>query len=173
MKHSRIILTGFMGTGKTAVAKGLAEKLDYDFLDTDEMVEVETGKSITQIFEAEGEAGFRTYEKRMLKRALERDQIVIATGGGAVIDADNRKLMKEKSFVIALSASPEMILERVSSVNQRPLLDEKDKDRLKRIKEMISHRSPFYAQANRIIDTTVHSVPEIVESISKILHDNH
>ena len=96
MKHSRIVLTGFMATGKTAVGEKLAKKLKYDFLDTDLMVEEETGMSITQIFEKEGEPTFRAYEKKMVKKAMERDKVVVATGGGAIVDPDNLKLMKDR-----------------------------------------------------------------------------
>src|SRR3989338_11106644 len=98
----RVILTGFMGTGKTAVAEALAKRLGYQFLDTDLMVEEETGKTITDIFEKEGESAFRVYEKKMIRKALEKEKVVVATGGGAVVDPDNLKLMKERGVVIGL-----------------------------------------------------------------------
>lgn len=167
MKHSRIILTGFMGTGKTAVGEKLAQRLGYEFLDTDLMVEVDTGKTITEIFEKEGEPAFRVYEKKMVRKALEHERVVVATGGGAILDPDNLKLMKEKGVVIGLSASPEAILQRVASMETRPLL--RTKDQLKKIEGLLSHRSPYYRQADKVVDTTMKRLHETVEEILKAL----
>ena len=174
---NRIVLTGFMGTGKTAVGEQLAQKLGCLFLDTDAMVEVATGKSILEIFEKQGEAAFREHEKKMLKKALENEKIVISTGGGAVMDDENRILMKEKGFVIALSASPEVILERVSQVDNRPMLKFEDKEekknqqeKLDKIKNLLSKRSPFYREANKIVDTTSKKIEETVSEILKLLN---
>jgi shikimate kinase len=167
MKHKRVILTGFMGTGKTAVGEKLAKRLGFEFLDTDLMVEADTGKSITEIFEKEGEPAFRTYEKKMVRKALEREKVVIATGGGAIIDPENLKLMKEKGIVVGLSASPEAILQRVASMETRPLL--RSKDQLKRIESLLSHRSPYYRKADKIVDTTMKRLDETVDEILKVL----
>lgn len=167
MKYSRIILTGFMATGKTAVGQKLATKLDYNFLDTDLMVEAETGKTITTIFEKEGEATFRSYEKAMIKKALERDNVVIATGGGAIVDPENLKLMKDRGMIIGLSASSEAIMQRIAGMDTRPLL--RTKDQLKRIESLLSHRSPYYRKADKIIDTTMKRVDETVDEILKAI----
>ena len=171
MKHKRVILTGFMGTGKTAVAEILAKKLGFIFLDTDLTVEKETGKTITEIFEQEGEASFRETEKKMVKKALDKEKVVVATGGGAVTDSENLKLMKEKGIVIGLAASPEAILKRISSLDTRPLLQ--TEDQLKKIKSLLSHRSRFYREADRIIDTTFKKIEETVEEILKALDTTH
>jgi len=167
MKHKRIILTGFMGTGKTAVGQALAKKLNFDFLDTDLMVEKETGKSITQIFEKEGESSFRVYEKKMVKKALEKENVVVATGGGAVIDSENLKLMKERGIVIGLAAAPEAILDRVTRFDTRPLLQ--TQDQLKKIRKLLSQRSPYYRKADKIVDTTAKRIEETIEEILKTL----
>jgi shikimate kinase len=167
MKHVRIILTGFMGTGKTAVGQALAKRLSYEFLDTDLMVEKETGKTITEIFEKEGESSFRAYEKKMVKKALEKEKVVVATGGGAITDTENLKLMKERGVVIGLAASPDVILERVQRFDTRPLM--KTKDQLKKIQSLLSQRSPYYREADRIIDTTAKRVEETIEEILKAL----
>lgn len=173
MKHLRIVLTGFMATGKTAVGEKLAKKLKYDFLDTDLMVEGETGKSITQIFEKEGEPAFRAYEKKMIKKAMERENVVVATGGGAIVDPDNLKLIKTRGFVIGLSASPESIMQRISRMDTRPLLQAKDtKEQLKKIEALLSHRSPYYRKADKIIDTTMKQPDETVTEILKALNEN-
>jgi shikimate kinase len=156
-----------MGTGKTAVGEKLAKRLGYHFLDTDLMVEADTGKSITDIFEKEGETAFRGYEKKMVRKALESEKVVIATGGGAIVDPDNLKLMKEKGVVVGLSASPESILQRVSGMETRPLL--RSKDQLKKIESLLSHRSPYYRQADKIVDTTMKRLDETVDEILKAL----
>lgn len=172
----RIILTGFMGTGKTAVGEQLAQKLGCPFLDTDAMVEKSTGRSIPEIFEKQGERVFREYEKKMLHKALDQERIVISTGGGAVVDPENRKLMKEKGYVVALSASPEVILERVSQVDNRPMLKIADKEgkkqaqeKLEKIKALLSKRSPFYREADKILDTTSKKIEETVNEILKLV----
>ncbi len=170
MKQSRIILTGFMGTGKTAVAQLLAERLKYEFLDTDLMVEKETKKTVTEIFEVEGEESFRIYEKTMVQKALAREKVVVATGGGAIVDPESLKLMKERGVIIGLSASPEMILKRVEAMQTRPLL--KTKDKLKKIEALLSHRSPYYRQADKIVDTSSQSIEKTVDDILKFLHAN-
>lgn len=167
MKHRLIILTGFMGTGKTAVGETLAKKLGFQFLDTDLMVEKETGKTITEIFEKEGEAAFRGYEKKMLRKALEKERVVLATGGGAIVDPENLKLMKEKGIVIGLAASAQVIFDRIAKMDTRPLL--KTKDQMKKIQELLSERSPYYREADRIIDTTAKAVDKTVEEIIKAL----
>ena len=172
MKSERVILTGFMGTGKTAVAHALAKRLHSQFLDTDLMVEETVGKTIGEIFVKEGEDAFRAYEKQMVRKALERDEkVVVSTGGGAIVDPENLKLMKEKGIVIGLSASPEEIMKRVERMDVRPLL--KTKDTLKKIKELLSHRSPYYRKADTIIDTTARPVEETVEKIVNFLNANH
>ena len=168
--RTRIILTGFMGTGKTAVGQALAQKLKYDFLDTDLMVEAETGKSITEIFEKEGETVFRDHERKMVKRALEKDNVVVATGGGAVLDEQNLSLAKEKGVLIALSAPPDVILERIKNLQTRPLL--KERSQWETIQNLLSRRSPYYRKADFIIETAGRKIDETVDEILKILHEN-
>lgn len=159
-----------MGTGKTAVGTVLADRLGYLFLDTDMMIEKETGKRISEIFEKEGETAFRVYEKKMVKKALDKEKVVISMGGGAVIDSENLSLMKQKGFVIGLSASPEAIFQRISSSEDRPLLN--SKDAMKKIKNLLSHRSAYYREADCIIDTTSQLIEQTVEKILKVLHEN-
>ena len=168
MKHKRVVLTGFMGTGKTAVGEALAKRLTFEFLDTDLMVEKDTGKSITEIFEKEGEAIFRTHEKKMVKKAMDKENVVVATGGGAITDPESLKLMKEKGVIIGLSASPESVLLRISKMQTRPLLN--TKDQMEKIKSLMSHRSPYYREACKIIDTDGKKIDETVEEILKVLN---
>ena len=127
---------------------------------------------ISQIFELEGEAQFRVYEKAALQTALTRNHVIIATGGGAVINPLSRKLMKEKAFVIAFFSTPEKILERImKEEGQRPLL--KTTNPLETIRELLSTRLTFYQEADFQIDTTQktpeetarEAVPEILKMI--------
>src|SRR6185295_7492659 len=110
-------------------------------------------------------------EKKMVRKAMDQEKVVIATGGGAIVDPDNLKLMKEKGIVIGLSASPEAILQRVASMETRPLL--RSKDQLKKIESLLSHRSPYYRQADKIVDTTMKRLDETVDEILTVLHGNH
>ncbi len=167
MAATRVILTGFMGTGKTAVGKKLAGKLHYRFLDTDLLLEKEKGKPVSKIFEEEGEPAFRKYEKAVLQKALTEEKVVIATGGGTIVDPENLKLMKEKGVLITLAADPEVILQRIGHSSKRPLLQADDK--MARIQELLEQRQGFYQQAHHAIDTSQKSVEEIVEEIAKIL----
>ncbi len=171
MKQDRIILTGFMGTGKTAVGQSLAKKLSLRFVDTDQLIEEEHGQTITEIFEKKGEVIFREYERKVVQKILGEKGIVMATGGGAVIDPDNLKAMKERGVLIALSASAEVILERVSRLGNRPLL--KSKDQMETIRNLLSRRSPYYRQADHIIDTTGKTVEQTVQELTKLLHEKY
>lgn len=171
MKQKRIVLTGFMGTGKTVVGEALSKRLGFQFLDTDLMVEEESGRTITEIFEKEGESVFRALEKKMVKKALDREKVVVATGGGAVTDPESLKLMKDRAFVVGLASSADAILERVASMQTRPLL--KNKDQIQRIKSLLSERSPYYREADTIIDTTSKQIPDTVEEIVMALQTSH
>lgn len=159
-----------MGTGKTVVGRLLAERLGYDFFDTDQVVEKETGRKISEIFEKEGEPAFRLLEKKILLRGLGRKNIVIATGGGAVLDPDNLNEMKGKGVLIALTTSPEEIFERLKALEDRPLL--KGENRMGKIKKLLSRRSPYYEQADHIVNCEGKEVREIVETILKRLNEN-
>lgn len=171
MKKDRIILTGFMGTGKTAVGQLLAKELKLRFVDTDHLIEEEYGQSIVEIFEKQGESTFRDYEKKVVQKVLSEKGIVMATGGGAVLDDENLKLMKEKGTLIALSASAEVIFQRISQLGDRPLL--RTRNQLETIKNLISHRSPYYCQADFIVDTSGKSVEQTVQELLKVLHEKN
>lgn len=157
--NSNIALTGFSGTGKSAVARKVAELLGWECVDTDEEVVRLAGRSIPEIFERDGEAEFRRLEREVLQNVCRgaRNK-VIATGGGIVVDAGNRKLLRDSSVVICLEASPETIYQRLlgegqgaSSPAVRPLLS--GDNPLKRIVELKRSREPFYATADRTVTT--------------------
>ena len=119
---STIILIGMMGAGKTTIGKSLANHLDKTFIDSDHEIQKRTGVKIPIIFEIEGEAGFRKRETDMLRELLKIDNIVLATGGGIIINEENRKLIKEKGTIIYLRATVNDLLHRTRHDKNRPLL---------------------------------------------------
>jgi shikimate kinase len=169
MKGSNIIIVGFMGTGKTAVGKALAEKIGFKLIDTDLMVEAEAKKSIPDIFRLEGEAEFRKYEIEAIKRISHLKNYVIATGGGAVMMDENIANMKRAGMVVCLTATPEVILERTQSNDYRPLLQTKEP--LKKILSLLKIREPQYQKADYTIDTSKLSVDAIVKTIISLWTD--
>ena len=119
-----VILTGFMGTGKTSLGKLLATKLGRPFVDIDKKIEDETQMSIPKIFEQYGEAHFRELEKAAVKELSQRRGLVIATGGGTIKDEENIRLLKSSGVMICLTAEPEEILNRTARRGERPVLDD-------------------------------------------------
>lgn len=119
---SNIFLVGPMGAGKTTIGKMLAQELGYDFVDSDREIEKRTGADISWIFDVEGEAGFRVRESNVIKELAQGNRLVIATGGGAVLDEDTRQLMKSRGFTAYISAPLQVLLDRTSQDKSRPLL---------------------------------------------------
>ncbi|MCM8800940.1 MAG: shikimate kinase [Candidatus Omnitrophica bacterium] len=162
-----IYLVGFMGTGKTVVGKELAKKKKWRFVDLDELIELKEKRTISEIFAKEGEPYFRRKEKEVLKEVAKEKKFVVACGGGIVIDKDNIRLMKETGIMICLSASAEVILKRTSGYTHRPLLNVPDPKR--QIELLLKLRAPYYAQADKIIDTSKLSVKEVVEKVLRLI----
>ena len=158
-----VILTGFMGTGKSSVGKLLAMRLDYRYIDLDTLIVADAGISINEIFAGEGERGFRNRESRMLESLESEKGIVLSTGGGAVIAELNRALLHDIGVVVNLFASAEEITRRLRHEHDRPLLN--DDKSLERIETLIALREPYYADADIRINTTFKSVAEIVDEI--------
>lgn len=120
--HQNIVLIGFMGSGKSSVGRLIAGRLGFQFIDTDSLIVQRAGMEIAEIFAREGEERFRDMETAALETLLHRDRCVIATGGGVVLRERNRTLLRELGFVVLLTASEEVIFERVSRNSRRPLL---------------------------------------------------
>lgn len=158
-----IYLVGFMGTGKTAVGKELAAKKKLQFMDLDELIELRERRTISDIFAKDGEPCFRRIEKRILKEVAREKGFVVACGGGIVIDKDNIKLMKETGVIVCLTATPEAILKRTSGCTHRPLLNVSEPK--KQIELLLKLRAPYYAQADKTIDTSRLTVVQVVEKI--------
>jgi len=162
-----IALTGFMAVGKSAVGRSLARRLRWTFVDLDRIIEKSEGMTVAEIFRRKGEPYFRQAEKEALQKILSESGQVIATGGGVVLDEENLRLLRDKSLLICLSASPDVIERRAGKGSKRPLLD--GNDRKNRIDETLRQREKSYAQAHVSIDTSDLSVDQVVERIMGLL----
>ena len=165
-----VVLIGFMGTGKTSTGKALAAKLGYAFLDIDQKIEEEQGRSISEIFSAEGEDYFRRCEKEMVDRASKRKNTVIATGGGTVKNPENMAALREGGIVVCLSANVDTVLERTRKKGVRPILDGKDEgDRRLAVESLMEERKELYRQADYTVDTSDMSPLQVVDDIVRHL----
>ena len=163
MSSPNIVLTGFMGVGKTAVGREVARRLGRAFVDMDDLIVLEAGMSIPEIFETRGEAYFRELESAILRQLAAQRDLVIATGGGALVDPSNRELMTRTSLVICLSASVSAIEDRLAGDETRPLLAAAD--RRQRIVDLINKRAAAYAEIPYRIDTTNREIGEVAEEV--------
>ncbi|MCD6580851.1 MAG: shikimate kinase [Desulfuromusa sp.] len=145
MPQPNIILTGFMGTGKTTLGRLLAKRIGYEFIDTDEQIEKQVGQTITELFQTQGEAVFRKLEAKLVDDLAQKEGLVIATGGGLVLNQKNVAALNKTGKIICLTASPEEILSRVSKQQDvRPLLLEEDPQA--KIIELLQQREAVYQQ---------------------------
>jgi len=162
--HQNIFLVGLMGAGKTTVGRFLAKRLGMRFVDSDHEIEARTGATIPLIFEIEGEASFRKREAEVIRDLTAQQGIVLATGGGAVIDPESRRYLKSRGTVIYLRASVSNILHRTMHDKNRPLLQTADPR--KKLEELSRQREPFYREvADFVIDTGRPNVHAMVQSI--------
>ena len=147
-----IFLVGPMGAGKTTIGKVLSELVEMEFVDSDREIEASTGADIPWIFDVEGEAGFREREVRMIDELSRRNNIVLATGGGAVMSKKNRKRLQKRGVVVYLRASIDQQIERTSRDRNRPLLQTPDPAQT--IRELMELREPLYQEvADIVVDT--------------------
>ena len=158
-----IALIGFMGTGKTSVGRLVAEQLRFDYLDTDEVIQTQTGRLITDIFAEDGEPAFRALEEKIVGELARLTKTVIATGGGLPVNPKNLASLKTHALVVSLWSSPEKIWERVRHQGHRPLLH--DADPQKKIRELLAVREPFYKQADVLLNTELRSVREVAQQV--------
>jgi shikimate kinase len=162
---NNVFLTGFMATGKTAVGRALAERLRRRFVDVDAEIERGTGLSVSEIFRRFGEPDFRARERETLAKVSGDDDVVIATGGGSVIDPRNRAVMRRSGTIVCLSADPRAILERLGEGGDRPLLAGA-KDRAARIADLLAERAAAYADADVTFDTSGKNAAEVARRIA-------
>ncbi len=163
-----IFLVGPMGAGKSTIGRQLARALHLPFEDSDRVIEERTGVDIPFIFEMEGEAGFRRREKAVIDELTARDGIVLATGGGAVMDPDNRRRLASRGLVIYLRTSVDQQLARTARDRNRPLLQTEDPRA--RLESLYRARDPLYREiADMIVDTDGRSVREVVGYLQRAL----
>jgi shikimate kinase len=158
-----IALIGFMGTGKTSVGRLVAEQLHFDYLDTDELIQTQTGRAITDIFSQDGEPAFRALEEKIVAELSARTKTVISTGGGLPVNPLNLASLKTHALVVSLWSSPEKIWERVRHQSHRPLLH--DENPQAKIRELLAVRAPFYKQADVLLNTDLRSIREVAQQV--------
>src|SRR5882672_8360970 len=163
-----LALIGFMGTGKSSVGRLVAVQLHYDFVDTDELIEKRGDKTVTQIFAQEGEGRFREIEQQLVAEMAGWRRKVIATGGGLAANDANLASLKQHSLLVCLWAPAEAIWERVRNQAHRPLLQ--DPDPLSRIRVLLAERTPYYRQADVLVNTGMRSIKEVSQ---QVLHQFH
>lgn len=163
-----VVLTGFMGTGKTRIGERLAARLGRPFVDTDALVERHEGRSVAAIFAAAGEAHFRAAERRAVAEACGVADAVIATGGGAIVDPVNRETLRAAAPIVCLTARPDIILARAKRHGEtRPLLQGDDPGA--RIAALLAERADAYARADLTLDTSDRGIDDVVADIEAFL----
>lgn len=163
-----IVLIGFMGTGKSAVGEELAKLLKMRFVSTDNIIEQREKRPIVEIFEKSGEPYFRKVEKAVVKEVSGLDNVVIAAGGGAVLDDENMANLKRYDVMICLTTNPKVIYERTKDYKHRPLLNVDNP--VEKIKQLLESRALFYAKADHQIDTSDKSVAETAKKVLEIIN---
>ncbi len=165
MSRHNIFLIGPMGAGKTTIGRQLARKLGMEFLDSDRVIEQRTGADIPLIFEKEGEDGFRKREQAVIEDLSQQQNLVLATGGGAVLSADNRKALTDRGIVIYLHSSLRALVARTSRDRNRPLLHGKEPPR-EILARLLEQRQPLYQDTAQItIDTSNTSIRNVIQAI--------
>jgi shikimate kinase len=163
-KPNRIVLIGPMGAGKTTVGRTLASQLGMSFADSDQEIQDRTGVDIPTIFEYEGEDGFRDREQQAIDDLTQQEQLVLATGGGAVLRPDNRKHLSARGIVVFLQCSPEQQFERTYRDRKRPLIQTEDP--LNRLRELMTVREPLYREtADYVVSTEGRSAAAVSKDI--------
>ncbi|MDQ7050224.1 MAG: shikimate kinase AroK [Enterobacterales bacterium] len=173
MKGKRnIFLVGPMGAGKTTIGKQLAQLLHLEFIDSDQEIEARTGAPIDWIFDIEGEEGFRQREKEIIEELSQRQGIVLATGGGAVVAPENRKYLAGRGIVVYLETSIEQQLERTRKDKRRPLL-RNSKDPESTLVALHKEREAQYREiADVIVATNENSIKSVANKIASQINDN-
>jgi len=156
-----------MGTGKTSVGKELAKKTKRHFVDLDDLIELREKRSIPDIFSKSGEPAFRKIEKRVLKEVSKERNFIVGCGGGVVLDKENIKAMRKTGLIVCLTATPAVIFKRVRSCSHRPLLNVTDQK--KQISHLLKLRAPYYAEADRTINSSKLSVKAVAAKIKKLI----
>ena len=166
--NDNIFFVGLMGAGKTTIGKLLAKKLKKTFYDTDHEIEKKLGVKVSVIFELEGEEGFRKRETQMIDELTQKKDIILATGGGAVLSEENRRLLKERGKVIYLNAKPQHLAKRMAFDKDRPLLQQGNM--LDTLNNLYQERHPLYLGVSSfVVDTGQQKTQTIINKIEALL----
>ena len=166
--NDNIFFVGLMGAGKTTIGKLLAKKLKKTFYDTDHEIEKKLGVKVSVIFELEGEEGFRKRETQMIDELTNKKDIILATGGGAVLSEENRRLLKERGKVIYLNAKPQHLAKRMAFDKDRPLLQKGNI--LETLNNLYQERHPLYLGVSSfVVDTGQQKTQTIINKIEALL----
>lgn len=173
--NANIVLLGFMGTGKSATGRIVARRLGREFVDMDSLIELRVGKTIPRIFKEDGEPRFREMERRLVVELAGRSHLVISAGGGVVLNSDNVRDFASSGVLICLTSSPEVILQRLRTDHQRPLLEEGEK--AQRIVELLETRRALYEALPHHVDTTFltpeRAADKVIEIFNKATRRTH
>ena len=164
--HPNLYLVGFMGTGKSAVGRAVAQRLDFQFIDTDQGIEESQGRSIKEIFETDGEAAFRNMEKSFVQGGHPNDCCVVSCGGGLIAQPGILEIVQAKGPVVCLLASPQTVWERVKGNRKRPLLNVEDP--LAKIEELLKEREPIYRKAGTEVLTDARTIADVAAHVVRI-----
>lgn len=168
LEKRNVILVGPMGAGKSTIGRQLAAVLNYDFYDSDHEIEARTGADIPWIFDVEGEAGFRRREASMIDELTQLDGVVIATGGGAITQEQNRKNLSSRGVVVYLKTTVEQQLERTARDRNRPLLQTEEPRKV--LTELMEFRGPLYEEvADVVVDTGEGGVKDVAQQIASLV----
>ncbi|MDR3352865.1 MAG: shikimate kinase [Zoogloeaceae bacterium] len=162
---NNIYLIGLMGSGKTTIGRHIARRLGRAFLDSDHEIETRTGVRIPTIFEIEGEAGFRRREAQVIAALAEEEDIVLATGGGVVLDPGNRALLRQRGWIVYLNVPPEQLFVRTRLDRNRPLLQVESP--LRKLEELYALRDPLYREIAHFVVEDVQPPASVVQLILK------
>lgn len=172
MKAKNIIISGFMGTGKTTVSYAVARQLRREFIDMDNLIEARQGRPISQIFADEGEPYFRRLEADLCRELSERSGLVIATGGGALIPEANLRVLEGSGLVICLDCEPAVLWQRIGHSENRPMLAARDDGRFDRLAALLEQRTPAYERIPYHIDVTRLTPAQVVDQICVLAREN-
>jgi shikimate kinase len=169
MVEKNVILTGFMGTGKSSVGRLLAMEMGREFLDMDNIIEQRERRTISRIFADEGEAYFRQLEADLCRELSGREGLVIATGGGTLVPQANLRALANTGLVICLDCEPAVLWERIGHSQNRPMLAAEDEVRFARLATLLAQRAPAYGRIQHHVDVTHLSKEEVVLKIRQLL----
>jgi shikimate kinase len=165
-----IVLTGFMGTGKSTIGRLVAAELQRDFMDMDTIIEQREGRTINQIIGDSGEAYFRQLEANLCRELAAQSGLVIATGGGALVPEENLRVMERSGLVVCLDCDPTILWKRIGRSKNRPMLAAHDEGRFARMMALLEKRGPAYGRIKHHLDMTHLSSKEAVKQICELVN---